>query len=120
MAKPSYLRFSFRVWLHPRWLRGFRRLRQSISASSCENSRCPCCRHLSSRVIPVRPESLTSAAGYYTDCMFRPRGFSPPRRLTPRASREFIAPHNRPEVHCVSGPVDHFDAAEAASRGTGL
>jgi hypothetical protein len=34
--------------------------------------------------------------------MFRPRGFSPPRRLTPRASCEFIAPHNRPEVRYVS------------------
>jgi len=68
---------------------------------------------------PARPESLTSAAGYYTDNMFRPRGFSPPRRFAPRASREFVAPHCQLEVRCVSCPVVHMHAAEAALCGTG-
>jgi len=61
--------------------------------------------HLAST--PARPESLTSAAGYYTDNMFRPRGFSPPRRFTPRASCEFVAPHCQPKVRCVSDSIAH-------------
>jgi hypothetical protein len=68
---------------------------------------------------PTRPESPTSVAGYYTDNMFRPRGFSPPRRFTPQASCEFIAPHCRLEVRCVSCLVVHMHTAEAALCGTG-
>jgi hypothetical protein len=34
--------------------------------------------------------------------LFRPRGFAPPRRLSPRMSCGFVAPRNRPRVHRVS------------------
>jgi len=41
-------------------------------------------------------------------CMFRPRGFSPPRQFPPRASHEFVAPHCQPKVHCVSSDYVHI------------
>jgi hypothetical protein len=91
----------------------------SLSASShgIRAASTACISHPAST--PIRPESPTSAAGYYTDNMFRPRGLSPPRRLAPRASCEFVAPHCLLEVRCVSCPVVHMHTAEAALCGTG-
>jgi hypothetical protein len=34
--------------------------------------------------------------------MFRPRGFTPPRRLSPRGGHGSVAPRNRSRVHRVS------------------
>jgi hypothetical protein len=38
--------------------------------------------------------------------MFRPRGFTPPRRLAPSGGRGSVAPRYRSEVRCVSGDVE--------------
>lgn len=50
---------------------------------------------------PVPKDQLRSSVTKPT-IPFRPRGFPPPRRFPPRAGRESVAPHNRPEVHRVS------------------
>jgi hypothetical protein len=96
-----HLHLSFRVWPLPSWLCG-----SSVSAGhQCLllwDSHRPAAdiSHLAST--PTRPESLASSSGNHAVRLFRPRGFSPPRRFPPRASRESIAPHNRLEVRCVS------------------
>lgn len=94
-------------------------LPSAISASSCGIRAASSADISHPASTPVRPEGLTSAAGYYTDNTFRPRGFSPPRRFAPRASCEFVAPHCQLEVRCVSCPVVHMHTAEAALCGTG-
>jgi hypothetical protein len=56
---------------------------------------------------------------------FRPRGFAPPRRLSPRGSCGSVAPRNRPRVHRVScmpaggppeGGLDAGDSPRGAFR----
>jgi hypothetical protein len=59
---------------------------------------------LDSRPLPPDSRAWLRPAVTTPQVTFRPRGFSPPRRFPPRASREFVAPHSRPEVRCVSLP----------------
>jgi hypothetical protein len=42
------------------------------------------------------PRPLPSARRCHASCSFRPRGFSPPRRLPPPAARGLVASHCRP------------------------
>jgi hypothetical protein len=65
----------------------------------------PCRRCTSSESTPgSRSSRRTGAAGCRFS--FRPRGFAPPRRFSPRWSCGSVAPRNRPRVHRVSrGPT---------------
>jgi hypothetical protein len=60
---------------------------------------------LCSRPLPPHPKVQLRQSTTTADYTFHPRGFSPPRRFPSRASREFIAPHSQPKVHCVSSVI---------------
>jgi hypothetical protein len=60
---------------------------------------------LYSRPLPQHPKVSLRQPTTAVDYTFRPRSFSLPRRFPPRASREFIAPHSQPKVHCVSSVI---------------
>jgi hypothetical protein len=60
---------------------------------------------LCSRQLPQHPKVSLRQPTTTVDCTFRPRRFSLPRRFPSRASREFIAPHSQPKVHCVSSAI---------------
>jgi hypothetical protein len=61
----------------------------------------PCRRCTSSASTPGSRSSRRTGAARCR-FSFRPRGFAPPRRLTPRWSCGSVAPRNRPRVHRVS------------------
>jgi hypothetical protein len=69
------------------------------------------------RPLPQHPRVLLRLLATTPAVLFHPRGSSPPRWLPPRAGREFIAPHNRQKVHCVSPlPPPHTVFSHAVCR----
>lgn len=55
----------------------------------------PLCRHGLTRSLPVHNECALRPAGANQPVSFRPCGFSPLRRLTPRSGCQFVAPGYR-------------------------
>jgi len=106
----------------------FRALRRTLEPP-CVGSSSPGIGVPAADIPPARP--LPGASSHRTDAarcrfMFRPRGFAPPRRLSPRKSCGSVAPRNRSRVHRVScmpagggapeGGLDAGDSPRSAFR----